>query len=221
MIITEEMLSRLREDVRPYLTEKRYGHTLAVEEESKHLADILLCGADKDELTGEIRAASLLHDVTKKEDLEKQLHYCTVFGIMTRDDFSESPKLFHAVTASELIKRDFPEFASETVVDCVRWHTTGHDGMTLHEAIVYLADYIEATRTFEDCVKLREYFYGGIAGDSLKGHFIRTMILSFDYTIKNLCAEGSPIDADTVGARNFFITLLRHGAGNYFGDLQR
>ena len=219
MMITDEMLSKLRNAVRPYLTEKRYRHTIAVESEAKRLADMLIFGANKEEITGEIRAAALLHDVTKKEDLEKQLHYCDVFGIMTRDDFSESPKLFHAVTASELIKRDFPEYASPIVVDCVRWHTTGCRGMKLHEAIVYLADYIEATRTFEDCVKLRRYFYEGRAEDSLKDHFIRTMILSFDYTINNLCTEGSPIDADTVGARNYFISLLRNGCGNYFGDL--
>lgn len=219
MIITDEMLFRLREAVKPYLTEKRYRHTLAVEEEAKALADMLLAGPDKAELTSEIRAAALLHDVTKKEDLEKQLQYCAVFGIMTKNDFSESPKLFHAVTAAELIKRNFPEFASPVVAGCVRWHTTGYSGMRLHEAIVYLADYIEATRTFEDCVKLRDYFYEGRAGDSLKDHFIRTMILSFDYTIKNLCVEGSPIDTDTVGARNYFISLLRNGYGDYFGDL--
>lgn len=219
MMITDEMLCCLREEVKPYLTEKRYGHTLAVEREAKRLADMMLSGDGREELTGEIRAAALLHDVTKKEDLEKQLQYCAVFGIMTKNDFSESPKLFHAITASELIKRDFPEFASPVVVYCVRWHTTGRRGMKLHESIVYLADYIEATRTFEDCVKLRDYFYEGRAGDSLKDHFIRTMILSFDYTIKNLCAEGSPIDADTVGARNYFISLLRNGYGDYFGDL--
>ena len=83
--------------------------------------------------------------------------------------------------------------------------------MTEFESIVYLADYIEKTRTFPDCVELRRYFWDGVAepGSDVAEHFKKTMVLSFDMTIRNLIEENAPIDRDTVAARNRFILELR------------
>ena len=79
--------------------------------------------------------------------------------------------------------------------------------MTLFEALIYLADYIEKTRTFKDCKKLRRYFYGNLKkGKKDKFEVLRkTLILSFDYTIKNLIDEGLPIDFNSNDTRNYFI----------------
>ena len=80
--------------------------------------------------------------------------------------------------------------------------------MTVFEAIVYLADYIEQTRTFADCVTLRQYFYSRIAkeGTANRDIILRdTMILSFDMTIRNLMEEGGLIDHDTIAARNRYV----------------
>jgi len=91
----------------------------------------------------------------------------------------------------------------------VRYHTTGRADMTVFEAIVYLADYIEDTRTFADCVTLRRYFYENIARavttEEKLAVLTDTMILSFDMTIKNLIEENAPIDSDTIAARNFYV----------------
>ena len=118
-----------------------------------------------------------------------------------------SPKLFHAKTASELIKRDFPEYADEEIVSAVRWHTTGRRGMTTFESIVYLADYIEDTRTFPECVELRSFFWDSYEKDKsdIDAIFLKTMIRSFDCTINGLVSESAPIDNDTVDARNYFL----------------
>ena len=79
--------------------------------------------------------------------------------------------------------------------------------MTLFDALIYLADYIEKTRTFKDCVRLRRYFYKNLKkGNDDKLEVLRkTLILSFDYTIKNLIEEGLPIDNTTNEVRNYFI----------------
>ena len=96
------------------------------------------------------------------------------------------------------------------ILSGIRWHTTGRDGMTVFEAIIYLADYIEETRTFPDCVELRDFFYDGKerSGDGMLRHFTETMIRSFDLTVGNLIAEGKQIDPDTIGARNYYIRKL-------------
>ena len=199
----EEDLQSLRERVRPYLTEKRYTHTLAVERCAARLGEIYL-----PERVMKLRAAALLHDITKRLDLEKQLQYFAKFDIIIGKFDMMSPKTFHARTAAALIPQDFPDFADPEVISGVRWHTTGHCDMTVFEAIVYLADYIEETRTFPDCVKLRRYFDGGLsAGDDPNDLLILTMVKSFDLTVACLLEEGAAIDLDTVGARNYFLGL--------------
>ena len=202
IIITEDSLKKLRERVRPYMNEKRYRHTLGVERECEALGKLLL--PDK---VNELRAAALLHDITKMLSLEKQLKLCALFDIIYGKGDIMSPKLFHAKTAAELIKRDFPEYAEDEVVSAVRWHTTGRRGMTVFESILYLADYIEDTRTFPDCVELRRHFWDSYNANKqdLQNIFVETMIRSFDMTIAGLISDSAPIDNNTVDARNYFL----------------
>lgn len=194
----------LRQAVRPYLKEKRYLHTLAVEKEAAALGRIFL-----PEKTEALRIAALLHDITKKEDTTKQLQYCAEFGIIVAEEEKVSPKIFHAKTAAAVAKRDFAEWVNEEILNGIRYHTTGRAGMTVFEAIVYLADYIEETRTFPDCIALRKFFYEKIAkSENIEEKLTvlnDTMILSFDMTIRNLLEENAPIDSDTIAARNFYV----------------
>ncbi len=202
IVITDKALDELRERVRPYMDEKRYAHTLGVERECEALGKLLL--PDK---INKLRAAALLHDITKMLSLEKQLKLCGLFDIIYGKGDILSPKLFHAKTAAELIKRDFPEYADDEIVSAVRWHTTGRRGMTVFDSILYLADYIEDTRTFPDCVELRSFFWDAYNADNskLQSIFRKTMIKSFDMTICGLVSEGALIDKDTVDARNYFL----------------
>ncbi len=199
---TNAMLDELRERIRPYLKPKRYEHTLAVEREAARLGEIYL----PDEVLS-LRAAALLHDITKRLDLNEHLKICEEFGIIIGKSPEKEKKLFHSKTAIPVIKRDFEGFYDEKILSGVRWHTTGRSGMSVFECIVYLADYIEETRTFSDCLELRQYFYGMLdCGTLSKEEVLRlTMIKSFDMTIKCLIEENAPIDIDTVSARNYFV----------------
>ena len=60
MNITEEMLTELREKITPWLTGKRLVHTLAVEDMAVKLGKLYL-----PDQTEKLRAAALLHDITK------------------------------------------------------------------------------------------------------------------------------------------------------------
>ena len=155
--ITEESLAALRAEVMNRISPKRFRHTVAVE-----AMTVRLCALYCPEKTLQLRAAALLHDVTKELTDAAQETLCRELELPVTTEDRLSPKTFHAKTASALIKRDFPDYASDDIVSGVRWHTTGHDSMTVFEAIVYLADYIEDTRTFADCVALRKYFREGL-----------------------------------------------------------
>ncbi len=199
--LSEGDIEELAVLVKPYLTEKRYLHTLAVAKEAEKIGRIYM-----PEKICELMAAALLHDITKKEELKKQLHYCEEFDIIVKEFDHLSPKVFHAKTAAKLASRDFARFVNDEIANGIRWHTTGRFGMSDFEAIVYLADYIEESRDFEDCVLLRNYFYGRIAeGDDKREVLVDTMIYSFDLTIKNLLSEGALVDDDTIGARNYYL----------------
>ena len=92
------------------------------------------------------------------------------------------------------------------IVDAVRWHTTGHKGMRLTETLLYLADYIDASRTYPNCVILRRYFFGAdpehMNAEERLALLRDTVILSYDMTIRDLLDEGLPVASDTIEARN-------------------
>ena len=155
--------------------------------------------------------AALLHDITKNYTVQKQLKCCEEFGIIIGEYDVDMPKVFHAKTAAAVAERDFADFVDDDIINAIRWHTTGHAKMSLFECIIYLADYIEPTRDFPDCIELREFFYQKVKICTTESERLMllcdTMVLSIDMTIKNLIAESSLIDRDTVEARNFFINI--------------
>ena len=194
-------LDALRTKIGSYMSGKRLLHTLAVEAEIEKLAAVYA-----PEMEYVLHAAALLHDITKELPITKQLQLCDEFGIIYTEEEICTPKIFHSRTAPAVIKRDFPGFATQEIMSAVRWHTTGHANMTLSEQLLFLADYIEDTRTFPSCVELREFFWSGLesAGDKM-AHLNDTMILALDMTVRELCEDKQPIHLDTVAARNSFI----------------
>lgn len=198
----QERLSLLRERIKKYIGGKRLSHTYSVEKEISEMARLFA-----PELEYELSAAALLHDITKQLTASEQIALCKKFGVSYTEDELYMPKIFHSKTAVEVIRRDFSEYADDLILSAVRFHTTGRARMSIGEKLLFLADYIEATRTYDDCVKLRHYFWDRInAGtDSREKILDSTLIMAFDMTISDLLTEGRPIHRDTVEARNSII----------------
>ena len=195
------MLNTLRETIKGSMSPKRFVHTIAVEE-----MVVRLCALYCPEYTMQLRAAALLHDLTKELTPDAQEALCAAYDIPTDDLQRISPKTYHAKTAAARITRGFSEFADPIIINAVRWHTTGHAGMTLTEKLLYLADYIDDSRTFSSCVLLRRYFFGAepelMSGEERQKHLRATLLLSYELTLKDLLTDGAPIDEDTIRARN-------------------
>lgn len=198
------MLARLRENVKNEMGEKRYFHTLEVEKMAARLGEIY---APNEIAT--LRAAALLHDVTKERTTEEHIAICEEAGLLVLKAERKSPKMFHAKTAALIIPKKYPEFATPDVVSAVRYHTTGKADMSIIEKIIYLADYIDMSRSFEDCVTLRSYFFDfdfeGANWDQKIAHLNDTLIMSYNLTIKGLLDEDKHIDITTFEARNYLI----------------
>jgi len=204
MNFSEKALNALYDKVKGKMSEKRFYHTAEVEKMAARLAE-LYCPDKRDVL----RAAALLHDVTKEYGNEAHFEVFEKYGIRLSAEDKLAPKTFHARSAAALIPEEYPEFATDEVISCVRWHTTGRAGMTLTEKLIYLADYIDMSRKFEDCVRLREFFFSAnpekMSMSERLRHLDKTLVLSFDMTIAGLIESGSVISADTFSARNSLI----------------
>lgn len=204
MRFDEAMLERLNQEVSGTMSPKRFAHTAAVEKMAARLGALYM--PDNIDL---LRAAALLHDITKEYSAEKQLQLCDTFGIITTKQDILTPKTFHAKTAAALIPVLYPDFADGEVIDAVRWHTTGRADMTLMEKLVYLADYIDDSRTFPDCVRLRSLFWDAhpeeMGEEERLAHLDRVLICSYDMTLRGLIEDGAPISEDTFAARNALI----------------
>lgn len=209
--VTEEALSRLRVQVEGMLSPYRFAHTKGVEDMIARLAALYL-----PEREGMLRAAALLHDITKELPHEKQEEILAAHGISLRPDEAASPKILHGITASLLIPAAFPDLAHGELLSAVRWHTTGHADMTVFEALLYLADYIEEGRRFDDCVHLRKAFFDA-APESMdktarERHLWSVMLAALSLTVSGLERKGAPICLDTLAAKEDItkkLTLLK------------
>lgn len=183
--------------------EKRYLHTLGVADEAISLGKIFL-----PQKLEKLYFTGLLHDITKDFSTKKQLELCSQYDIKVSTNIA--PKLLHSKTGASYAQDKFgKEYVDNEVYNAIFRHTTGSVDMSIFDIIIYLADYIEHGRTFEDCVYLRKFFYDKIKKANTREERLeilrRSMVLSFDLTIKNLIDEGKAIDSDTINSRNYFL----------------
>ena len=178
-------LSRLRPVALSYLKHQRIPHVLGTEQEAIRLAERY--GAD----VGKARVAALLHDCTKRLDLEEQLALCRRYHIQLDALEEKTLKLLHAKTGAAVARDVFG--VDDEIYRAIWWHTTGHAGMTLLEKVMYLADYIEPSRVFPGVEDLRRACYEDLD---------RGLLMGLEMTIQEMTELGTPVHRATLEARD-------------------
>ena len=178
-------LRTLRPVALSYLKHKRIPHVLGTEQEAIRLAERY--GADVEKA----RVAALLHDCTKRLDMEEQLALCRQYGIRLDALEQQALKLLHAKPGAAIARDVFG--VDDEISRAIWWHTTGHAGMTLLEKIMYLADYIEPSRDFPGVDKLRAVCYKDLDEGLLMG---------LEMTIEEMTSMGNPVHHATIEARD-------------------
>ena len=173
----------LREQAEAMLKPKRIPHVRGCEQEAVKLAR--RWGADE-ELAAE---AAILHDITKKFELNEQLILCQKYGIITDTVERQSSKLLHAKTGAALARDRFGVCGE--VYEAIRWHTTGKPDMTLLEKVIYMADYIEPTRDFDGVDALRRLAYEDLD---------KAMVLGFEMSLADIRSYGVEPHSNTLSA---------------------
>ena len=169
-------LRELRPIALSYLKNKRIPHVLGTEQEAIRLAERY--GADVEKA----RVAALLHDCTKKLNMEEQLELCGRYGIQLDELEQKALKLLHAKTGAAIAREVFG--MPQEVYDAIYWHTTGKGNMTLLEKILYVADYMEPNRDFEGVERLRELAYSDLDA---------AVLLGCEMSIQDMEERGQPV----------------------------
>ncbi len=207
MLFDHETLSNLQKEVAKRLSPSRMAHTVRVREMVSLMCERLLISEST-----ELQAAAILHDVAKEESFEKQLHLALESA--TIDSAAEGERyapVLHGYAALLLIRREFPAFASENILNAVRYHTTGIPQMSVFSAILFLADYIEFGRIQKSCIEAREMFFEktaqGTQESRLRGLY-ESVCFALAKTKEFLESRNAPIHPDTERALAYYRTLL-------------
>ena len=171
-------------EVEKRLPEKRRRHTYGVRDTAVLLAERYGADPKKAEL------AALCHDLYRYVEGAELADYVREFHLPER--YLTSPNLAHSKIAAAVMKRDFG-IEDEDLLNAVSYHTTGRAGMSLLEKIVFLADAIEPGRDYPGVGELRK-----TAEENLDS----AVLQSLEGTIRFLEREHTPIDEDTIKARN-------------------
>ncbi len=124
------------------LDHKRFAHTLGVAHTAACLA--MSEGIDPEKAF----LAGLLHDCAKYMKDKEFIEYCDKNDIDITDVERDNPALLHSKAGAHMAQVKYGVTDTD-ITSAIRWHTTGHPDMSLLEAIIFTADYIEPNRAHD------------------------------------------------------------------------
>jgi HD superfamily phosphohydrolase YqeK len=94
-------------------------------------------------------AVGLWHDMAREWSDDALLSYCLYHKLAMEPEELAQPMLLHGLVASALLPDTMAE-SSPSWNLAVRWHTLGSRTMGILGAVLYIADFLEPTRTHLD-----------------------------------------------------------------------
>ena len=135
----EKFIYSLYSEMEKRLKQHRFIHSVMVAGTAAALA--MKYGADP----GRAQVAGILHDNAKCYDDEELVELCRKKDIAISDFEEKHGFLLHAKYGAYVARKKYG-IEDEDVLNAIRWHTTGHENMTLLEKIIFVADYMEPLR---------------------------------------------------------------------------
>lgn len=140
-----------------FLSGKRIQHSVQVAKMARRIAEANILDKKKAFLSG------LLHDIAKEMPIDN-----TEFIMGTHyPEYHHLFKWLHHQFVGEYIARISFNVSQEDVLDAIKWHATGKDNMSPLARIVYCADKIEPTRSYDS-----EYMIKACLEDYEKGFLL-------------------------------------------------
>lgn len=167
MELSEERFEEIKNDVKTHLLghEKRYIHILGVVEMAEYLANLYGVNPIK------AKIAAVLHDYSKYDtNIE-------VLSESDQEDCKNNPYLLHAYLSEYNAKKIF-NIEDMDILLAIRNHVIGRVGMSRLEEIIFISDFTEKNRVYDDCIKCRDIL--------LKKGIDEAIIYSYESTMKHV-----------------------------------
>jgi len=148
-MVNHRTLSILQRVVEHLVTSERLKHIRNCERFSLILAERY----GVDELA--CRIAALAHDMFRDLSLSKLLLLAEIYGVELNDVEKENPILLHGKLAAIYLQKRF-DIKEKSVLNAVRYHTSGSPELDTLGKIVFLADSLEFGRVYDKVETLRK-----------------------------------------------------------------
>jgi len=175
------------------LDDKRYRHSLSVQQLARKLAKIH--GADEKKAS----MAGLVHDCAKGMSPFQSFRAAKRYGIQLDNIERKHTGILHAIIGGELAADQFGIDDTE-ILNAIQSHTTGRSQMSLMDKILYVADYAEPFREYEGATTARELAYENID---------MAMLEAIEQKIQHLLEKKASIHPRTIAARNEMLQRLK------------
>ncbi len=134
-----EKVEEVQERLKSKLSNKRFIHTIGVRYTAAALAMRYKVSVEDASMAG------VLHDCAKYFSDEDLIKKCAKHNLDCSDIELRNGFLLHSKLGAYYAKKKYG-VQNEEIISAVRYHTTGKPGMSLLEAIIFTADYIEPNR---------------------------------------------------------------------------
>lgn len=156
--------------LKKYLTPKRLKHVKSVRDLALKIYKTNKVGLDKNKII----TATMLHDVAREYSNTKLKNIVKKYY---PDRVNELGYILHQYAGEYIAKKKF-YISDETILEAIRWHTTGSDYMSKLAKLVYVSDKLDPLRPYDTTP-----FINACINDLDEG-FIEVLKDKLNYSIK-------------------------------------
>ena len=151
--------------------------------------------AREDLLRTAAQAAAEQPDVAGEAEEDERDRLCQKYNVELTQMEIDHPFLIHAKLGAVLAKEKYG-VTDPQILSAIRYHTTGYPNMTLLEACVFAADFIEPNRKMLDCLpEIRTVIYRDLP---------KAIYLILKQTLVHLEHRNQPVDENSLKAIEFY-----------------
>jgi predicted HD superfamily hydrolase involved in NAD metabolism len=195
-IPSELTLERVRQWVKPRVSEKRFRHIEGVVDVSRQLASKAGCNQYLAELTG------WLHDACKEVKDKELVEMAKAFKLPLDPILEQYGHLLHGPVAAAVASHELG-ITNELVLNAVAEHTLGAVPMTPLSQVAFLADCLEPGRPAD----YTQPIWKALDIDGA-ANFEAAIVVATDLGIGYLLEEHKAIHPRTVEVRNYYLPAL-------------
>lgn len=185
-------INEIKQIVKEKLSKTRYEHTIRVYDTAIRLANQYQVSVQK------VSVAALLHDYAKCQTKEELINNINKYAL-PQDLLSFHHELWHGPVAAAIAAHEYG-ISDDSILNAIRYHTTGEEEMDMVGLVIFVADYMEPARQFPGVEEVRD-----LANKDLQ----QAARKALQNTIIFLMKKGVTIYPDTFFAYNALTNTLK------------